>query len=87
MAIPDPIQSSPAVEQVVEPAQQMGSTTSDPEPLDINSASTEDLNRLGGHLGKAIIAGRPSRSIDELVSKRVLKRSTFSQIKGSITAN
>ena len=30
-----------------------------PERVDINAASAEDLNRLGGQFAKAIIAGRP----------------------------
>ncbi len=55
--------------------------------VDINTASVEELNRLGGRFGRAIIAGRPYADIDELVSKRVLTRSTFSQIKDQITAN
>jgi DNA uptake protein ComE-like DNA-binding protein len=63
------------------------STASDPERVDINAASAEDLNRLGGRFAKAIIAGRPYGSVDDLVSKRVLTRSTFSQIKDRITAN
>ena len=60
---------------------------SGPARVDINAASVEDLNRLGGRFGRAIIAGRPYASVDELVSKRVLTRSTFSQIKDQITAN
>ena len=55
--------------------------------VDINTASVEELNRLGGRFGRAIVAGRPYASTDELVSKRVLTRSTFSQIKDQITAN
>ena len=68
-------------------AEPAGSTACEPERIDINTASADDLNRLGGGIGKAIIAGRPYRSIDELVSKRVLKRSTFNQIKDRITAS
>ena len=60
---------------------------SEPKLLDINTASADDLNRLGERFGKAIIAGRPYRSVGELVSKRVLKRSTFSRIKDRITVN
>ena len=55
--------------------------------VDINTASVEDLNRLGGRFGRAIVAGRPYASVDELVSKQVLTRATFSQIKDQITAN
>ena len=60
---------------------------SEPKLIDINTASADDLNRLGQRFGKAIIAGRPYRFVGELVSKRVLKRSTFSRIKDRITVN
>ena len=60
---------------------------SEPKLLDINTASADALNRLGERFGKAIIAGRPYRSVGELVSKRVLKRSTFGRIKDRITVN
>jgi DNA uptake protein ComE-like DNA-binding protein len=59
----------------------------DPKLVDINTASVDELNRLGGRFGRAIIAGRPYATTDDLVSKRVLTRSTFSQIKDQITAN
>ena len=65
----------------------VGSTTSEPKLININTASADDLNRLGVRFGKAIIAARPYRSVGELVSKRVLKRSTFSRIKDRITAH
>jgi DNA uptake protein ComE-like DNA-binding protein len=71
-------------------AQRVESTTagaSGPARVDINIASVEDLNRLGGRFGRAIVASRPYTSVDELISKRVLTRSTFSQIKDQITAN
>ena len=60
---------------------------SEPKLIDINTASADDLNRLGERFGKAIIAGRPYRVVGELVSKRVLKRSTFGRIKARITVN
>jgi hypothetical protein len=68
-------------------AEPAGATACESERVDINTASADDLNRLGGRIGKAIIAGRPYRSADELVSKRVLTRSTFNQIKDRITAS
>jgi len=77
--------SAPVVQPVA--AEPAGSTACEPERIDINTASADDLNRLGSRIGKAIMAGRPYRSIDELVSKRVLKRSTFNQIKDRITAS
>jgi DNA uptake protein ComE-like DNA-binding protein len=53
--------------------------------LDINTASPDELDRLAGRIGKAIVRGRPYQSIDDLVSKRVLNRGTFGQIKDRIT--
>ena len=70
---------------VVQPVAEQPMVSKASEPIDINTASAADLNRLGERFGKAIIAGRPYRSVDELVSKRVLKRSTFSRIKDRIT--
>jgi DNA uptake protein ComE-like DNA-binding protein len=53
--------------------------------VDLNSASIEELNALGGgRIGRAIVNGRPYRSPDELLLKRVLSRATFEQIKGQI---
>jgi DNA uptake protein ComE-like DNA-binding protein len=63
------------------------SQASDAKLVNINTAAVEELNRLGGRFARASVAGRPYASIDELVSKRVLTRSTFSQIKDRITAN
>jgi DNA uptake protein ComE-like DNA-binding protein len=91
-ALPQPSASSaqPIIERM---AQDDGRTdgsasqASDPKLVDINTASGEELNRLGGRFGRAIVAGRPYASIDDLVSRRVLTRSTFSQIKDQITAN
>jgi hypothetical protein len=68
-------------------AEPAASTACEPERININTASADDLNRLAGGIGKAIMVGRPYRSVDELVSKRVLKRSTFNQIKDRITAS
>src|SRR5215207_8424836 len=71
---PEP--SSPkALAPVVQPVSEepVGSTTSEPKLININTASADDLNRLGLRFGKAIIAARPYRSVGELVSKRVLK--------------
>ena len=68
-------------------AEPVGLAASDPARVDINTAPADDLNRLGGRFAKAIIRGRPYGSVDELVSKRVLSRSTLSQIKDQITVN
>jgi DNA uptake protein ComE-like DNA-binding protein len=55
--------------------------------VDLNTASVAELNGLGGGMiGRAIVAGRPYRSAEDLVAKRVLTRGTFTQIKGQISA-
>jgi hypothetical protein len=55
--------------------------------VDLNRGSLEDLNTLdgAGSLGKAIIRGRPYASVDDLVKKRVLRRTSFEKIKDQVT--
>jgi DNA uptake protein ComE-like DNA-binding protein len=57
---------------------------SDPKRVNINTASVDELNELGGRYGKAIIRRRPYQSIEELVSKRTLNRTAFNRIKDRI---
>ena len=78
-----PAQPTPAT-RVEAPAP---STWSDPKRVNINSARVDQLKRLGGQFGKAIIRGLPYGSIDELVSKRILKRAVFNRIKSQLAAH
>lgn len=54
--------------------------------VDLNRASFERLNSLkgAGALGRAIIKGRPYRSVDDLMKKRVLRRPVFEKIKDQV---
>lgn len=54
--------------------------------VDLNTASLAELNRLqgGGSIGKAIVRGRPYSSVDQLLSKRVLSKSTYQRIKDQV---
>jgi DNA uptake protein ComE-like DNA-binding protein len=54
--------------------------------VDLNRASFEQLNSLkgAGALGRAIIKGRPYRSVDDLVKKKVVRRPVFEKIKDQI---
>jgi DNA uptake protein ComE-like DNA-binding protein len=54
--------------------------------VDLNKGSFEDLNSLdgAGSLGKAIIRNRPYASVDDLVKKRVLRRTSFEKIKDQV---
>jgi competence protein ComEA len=58
-------------------------------PLDINSASEDDLKALpgiGGAYAKKIVDGRPYKRTDELVQKKVVPQGTYDKIKYQIIA-
>jgi hypothetical protein len=55
--------------------------------IDLNTAPLAALDGLGaGKIGRAIIRGRPYAEAEDLVTKRVLKRSTFDRIKSRVEA-
>jgi competence protein ComEA len=59
------------------------------EPIDINSASAEELQTLKGigeAYSKKIIEGRPYKGKDELVQKNIIPKATYDKIKGQIIA-
>ena len=85
LAAPSPLLPAAAGQRVG--GEPVGLPAWGPARVNINTASADDLNRLGGRFAKAIIRRRPYGSVDELVSKQVLTRSTFSQIKDQITVN
>jgi competence protein ComEA len=58
-------------------------------PLDINSASMDELTALpgvGDTYAKRIVAARPYKQKDELVKKGILPQPTYDKIKDQIVA-
>lgn len=68
----------------------LGASSNEGGLININSASSEELDSLPGvgvvTAGK-IIANRPYTSIDQLVEKKAVGQSTFEKLKDKITTN
>jgi competence protein ComEA len=69
--------------------QQKAPPAANKQPLDINSASADELKALTG-IGEAdakkIVEDRPYKSTDELVQKKVMPKATYDKIKDQIVA-
>ena len=68
------------------PADQKASKT---EPIDINTASADELQKIpgiGDAYSKKIVDGRPYARKDDLVKKKVLPEGVYSKIKDQIVA-
>ncbi len=58
-----------------------------PLHLDINTASATELDKIkyvGAKRAAAIIAGRPWKSTDELVTRKVLPKAYYEKVKGNL---
>ena len=59
------------------------------EPIDINSASADELKTIpgiGDAYSKKIVEGRPYKRKDELVQKKIVPQATYDKIKDHIVA-
>ncbi len=54
--------------------------------FDINTASMAELNRIPGmsNIGRAIVTHRPYKTVEDLVSHRVLRSSDFQRVKDKV---
>ncbi len=91
-AIPDPTPidaAKPADPTVAsaEPDAAATPATASGHGVNLNNASVAQLNSMGaGHIGQAIVQHRPYHSVDDLMKKRVIRRSIFDQIKNQVAA-
>ena len=59
------------------------------DPVDLNSASAEQLKKLPGvteGVALMIMGARPFSNPDELVAKKILTQEDYEKIKNSVTA-
>ena len=81
--------AAPAWAQAPAKPEQKAPPAAKKEPLDINSASADELKALKG-LGEAdakkIVENRPYKTKDDLVQKKVVSKATYDKIKGQIVA-
>jgi len=80
--------TTPAWAQAAKP-EQKAPPAAKKEPLDINSASEDELKALpgiGDAYAKKIVDGRPYKGKDELVQKKIVPKTTYDKIKDQIVA-
>ena len=81
--------TTPAWAQAPAKPEQKAPPAAKKEPLDINSASADELKTIKG-IGEAdakkIVESRPYKTKDELVQKKVVPKATYDRIKDQIVA-
>ena len=84
-AVEKKVPAKPAEAKAVEKKAEAGKA----EPIDINTASKEQLTKLtgiGDVFAQKIIDGRPYAKKDQLKSKKVISAETYEKIKDKIIA-
>lgn len=86
-AAPAPAKPAPVVVASAEADTQPTADAAGKGGVNLNSASVDVLNHLGGgHIGQTIVKHRPYSSVEDLVRKRVVRRSVYEQIKDQVAA-
>jgi len=78
-----------SAETTKKPAAETQKAPAKTEPLDINTASIDELKAIrgiGDANAKKIIDGRPYKRRNELVTKKILPQETFDKVKNQIVA-
>jgi competence protein ComEA len=82
--------SYPSETHRMSPAEKSNTPSENGQPVDLNSASKKDLAALPGigpDYAQTIIDGRPYRSKEDLLKKRVIPQATYDKIQNRIIAN
>ncbi|HKZ04203.1 MAG TPA: helix-hairpin-helix domain-containing protein [Methylomirabilota bacterium] len=82
-------EAKPAAKDAAKPAAEAKKDMGKAQPVDINSASADELKGIpgiGDAYSKKIIDNRPYKRKDELVQKKVVPQATYDKIKDHIVA-
>lgn len=78
-----------AAEETIVPMPPTAPARSSVGLVNINTASSDVLDRFPGvgRIGRTIVTHRPYHSVEDLVSKRVLRTSDFQKIRGRVSVD
>ena len=87
--VTDGLAQTPPAKSEAKPAAKPAPDAKKHEPIDINTASADELKSvpgIGDAYSKKIIDNRPYKRKDELVAKKVVPQATYDKIKDHIIA-